>query len=325
MTDQQGNSINDLMKQLSIRDGLREKLLYLYGSTFADIFAILESAEEFDFYILMHSTDEIMDAQPKTDTVIIHTHSEIAFNTQIILQEILDDYWAAYLCFQNGFTKQCQEIFRNTLELIVQMYYLRYLKRIGSQELDEWVSGVRGIENVAQKIKAIKSTPPLQRDCLHTRLNQMYDRLCTATHSHKQRMTSLKMPRMMWARYMPSFEPSEILYTKGLFLSLLDLELQLIRDFLEDGVQTEWTPKLINILDKMLDKLKKYTRTISIFEKGYIVHREYAKIDDTQQILYSVRLDGKIEYPSRRKVKLTEQQLKLLRNHIQNRLVQDSQ
>lgn len=324
MIDEQDSKVAGLMKQLSIRDGLREKLFYFYSQTFLDLYTILESAEEFDFYILMQSTEEIMDAQPKRDKVIVHLHSEIAFNIQIILQEILDDYWAAYLCFQNGFTKQCQGIFRNTLELLVQMYYLRYLKRSGIKEIDSWVSGSRGIEKVAQKIEALKSIPTLKKDGLYTRLNQMYNRLCTATHSHKERMTSLKMPRMMWAKHMPSFEPSEILYTKGLFFSLLDLELRLIVHFLQDGVQTEWTPKLTEILHRMLNQVAKYTETIERFEKGYIVHREHAKITDTLQILYSVRLDGRIKYPISKKPKLTEEQAKHLRDHIQNRLIQDT-
>lgn len=323
MIDKQDNKVAGLMKQLSIRDGLREKLFYFYSQTFLDLYTILESAEEFDFYILMQSMEEMMDTQPKRDKVI-HLHSEIAFNIQIILQEILDDYWAAYLCFQNGFTKQCQGILRNTLELLVQMYYLRYLKRSGVKEIDNWVSGSRGIDKVDRKIEDLKSIPILKKDRLYTRLNQMYDRLCTATHSHKERMTSLKMPRMMWAKHMPSFEPSEILYTKGLFFSLFDLELRLIVHFLQDGVQTEWTPKLIKILHTMLNQVAKYIQSIERLEKGYIVHREHARITDNLQILYSVRLDGRIEYPISKKPKLTEKQAKYLRDHIQNRLIQDT-
>ncbi|MCI0614670.1 hypothetical protein L0244_16905, partial [bacterium] len=123
---------------------------------------------------------------------------------------------------------------------------------------------------------------------------------------------------------MPCFEPSEILYTKGLFFSLLDLELRLIVNFLHDGVQTDWTPKLIEILDNMLVQVAKYKASIARFEKGYIVHREHVKVNDKVQMLYSVRLSGEIEYPIRKKPKLTEKEANSLRNQIQTRLLEDT-
>lgn len=324
MTDQHEDKTIGLLKQLSIRTGLREKLFHFYGETFQNLHRILETAEEFDFYILMHSTWEMMDSQPDDDKIVIHAHKEIAFNTQIILQEIIDDYWAAYLCFQNGFTKQSQEIFRNTLELVVQIYYLRFVKRSGAKEIDRWVSSTRGIERVAQKIEALKETNIFRRERLHSRLNRLYDLLSTATHSRKDRMTALTLPRMMWAKDMPSFEPSEILYTKGLFFSLLDLELRLILSFIEDGAQSEWTPQLTVILGKMINQTAIYRPTIDKFEKGYLVHREHANIADSLQILYSIRLDGTVEYPVRKKPKLNEQQVKALRIQVQKRLLQDT-
>ena len=212
-----------LMNLLTIRTGLREKLLYFYSETFQDLYLILDVAEELDFFLLMHSTEEMLKSAPKSQSIIIRLHAELAFNSQILIQEIIDDYWAAYLCFQNGFTKQAQGILRNALELIVQMYYLRYLKKNGPIKVDRWVSGKRGIGKIDQKIKAIKRLEVLNTENLFTQLKQIYNRLCTATHSHKERMTSLNLPRMMWAKDMPSFESTEMLYTRGLFFSLMDL------------------------------------------------------------------------------------------------------
>jgi len=316
---------NKLMEELAIRTGLREKLFYFYGETFQNLHRILETAEDFDFYISMHATSEMIDSQPKGQGVVIHVHEEIAFNARIILQDILDDYWAAYLCFQNGFTKQAQEILRNTLELLIELYYLQYVKKSSKKEIDNWVSGIRGIEQIANKLEALKQAEIFKRDKrLRTQLDHMYGLLSKSTHSHKERMASINMPRMMMAKEMPSFEPYEILYTKGFFFSLLDVELHLIRSFLKDGMQTDWIPPLTAILSEMIEQITLYKSTIEKFEKGYLVHNEFAKISSTLQILYSVRLDGSLHYPERKKPKLNEQQLKTMQTQIQKRLLKDT-
>ncbi|MEO8399249.1 MAG: hypothetical protein ABI550_05455 [Ignavibacteriaceae bacterium] len=320
MKDEQKNKKIDLMKRLSIREGLREKLIYLYGQTFSDLFEILESAEDFDFYIQQYSIDEIFNVMNKSGETTIHLHSELAFNARLILQEIFDDYWAACLCFLNGFTKQCQSILRSTLELIICVYYLKYIKQ---NEVDNWASGAHGIEKIPDKIEALKSIGILKRNNLYARINYLYDQLCTAVHSQKGRMSSIQLPRMTWAKHMPSFEPTEILYTKGLFFSILNLEISLIHDFIKDGTQTDLSEKLINILETIINQIAKYAKTIEKFEKGYLVHKENIKINDKKNLLYSVRLDGSIEYPIKKKPKVTKDQAKLLKDQIEKRLVKD--
>lgn len=315
------NTNIDLMKRLSIRDGLRKKLIYLYGQTFLDLFEILESAEDFDFYIQQYAIDEIYDLMNSSGKTIIHLHNELAFNAKLILQEIFDDYWAACLCFLNGFTKHSQGILRGTLELLIYVYYLKY---VDQNRVDNWTSGVRGIEKIPDKIEALKSIGIFKKNNLYARVNHLYDQLCTAIHSQKGRMSSIQLPRMASAKHMPSFEPIEILYTKGLFFSILNLEISLIRDFIKDGNQSDLSEKLINMLETMINKISKYSRTIEKFEKGYLVHKENIKIDDKRNLLYSVRLDGTIEYPIKKKPEVTKDQVELLNDQIQNRLVKDT-
>lgn len=310
----------ELMKKLSIREGLREKFIFLYGQTFSDLYEILKTAEDFDFNIQQHSIDEIFRKMDESGKNSVKMNSEVSYNAKLILQEIFDDYWAAFLCFFNGFTKQCQGILRSTLELIIYLYYIKY---INLDESDNWITGTRGIEKIPDKIEALKSRNIFKEKKLYPRINHLYDILCTAIHSRKNRMSTMQLPRMMWASYMPSFEPIEILYTKGLFFSILDLQIHLIRDFIIDGVETKFSIELVNILDDMINHIKKYTKTIEKFEKGYLVHREYIKIDDKKNLLYSVKLDGVIEYPVKKKPIVTRNQVKLLKDQIENRLIKD--
>lgn len=317
MKDKQSKT--DLMKKLLIREGLREKFVSLYGQTFSDLFDILETADNLNFYIQQHYFFEIFD---KMDSNLKATniHLEVGYNARLLLEEILDDYLAAYLCFFNGFTKQCQGILRNTLEIIIYLYYMKYINQNNS---DNWISGIRGIEKIPNKIKALKSIDIFKKDNLHNRVSQLYDRLCTAIHSHKARLSSIKFPRMMWASHMPSFEPVEILYTKGLFFSLLELQIPLIHNFILDETKTTFSEELIKILDNMIVKIRKYPKTIENFNKGYLIHREHIKLDNRSNLLYSVRLDGTIEYPIKKKPKITDSQLKFINDQIKNRLIND--
>ena len=318
------NKPKELMKQLTIRTGLREKLFYFYGDTFQDLYHILEIAEDLDYLLLMHSSSSMLAATPKKESITIRVHTNITFNSTVIIQEIIDDYWAAYLCFQNGFTKQAQGILRSTLELIIQIYYLRYSREEVSIEDDNWVSGKRGIKKIKEKIEAIKGLEILKNKSLSTRLDQMYERLCTATHSRKDRMSTFNMPRIVRAKDMPSFEPTEILYTKGLFFSVMDLQLCMMKQYLENGVKSEWVTPVLSIITEMIKRITKYQPTIQRFEKGYLVHREHAVISPGVQLLYSVNLDGRREYPSRKKLKLNEQQENRLDDVIKQRLLCDT-
>lgn len=316
------NSNPDPTAGLDIRTGLRQKLLHFYAGTFKDLFEVFAIANDFDFLVLMNAIEGSMKRSSSQKGVSVSVRSE--FDTQLILQEVFDDYWASLLCFQHGFTKQSQEVFRNTVELLIQLYYLRHLDRAGSAEVDRWVLGTRGIEGISTKLAALKEADQLKQDNIYSRLSCMYDRLCTATHSHKDRMMARRMARITQAGQLPSFDPAEILYTRALFLSLIDLELTMIKRFLQDGDQTEWTDGMVSIVSEMLSKLSKHHATIERFEKGYLVHQEHIKLRDGSQILYSVRTDGSLEYPGRDKRRLlTHSQQKDLLTKVEVRLLRD--
>src|SRR5688500_888781 len=93
---------------LTMRSGLRDKLMYFWGDTFQDLYAILRMAEDVPSDSLMHATDVTM----STGNTYIRIHEELGYNASMILTEIIDDYWAALNCFLHGFTKQSQTILR---------------------------------------------------------------------------------------------------------------------------------------------------------------------------------------------------------------------
>jgi hypothetical protein len=315
---------SELMDELDIRKGLREKLFYLYPNTFKLIHSVLNEAEEFDWLIQQHSVQVTMDGKLGTgDRVTIYLHEEISFNTQLILQDVIDDYWACCSCFQNGFTKQAQAIMRSTLELIIQLFYLKHLNQCGTLSSDSWVRGQRGIEKYTDKVEIVKKMEALRKSNLGNRLGSLYDRLCTATHSRKDRLASWNLPRSMTAKDMPSFEPIEILYTKSLFSSVLNLELSLLRLHFEEEPETFWIKKIRSIIDSMLAKLSGVKTCIENFEKGYIIHREHVRLADNKQILYSITLDKMFEFPSRKKPKFTEEAARQFRKMVERRLVKD--
>ncbi|HEX8691204.1 MAG TPA: hypothetical protein VF746_02090 [Longimicrobium sp.] len=249
-------------------------------------------------------------------------HQELPFNIQLAVSEVLDDYWASYLCLLNGFTKQSQQLLRNTLELVIQMFYLAELYQTSGLSRDGWTDATRGIERIPDKLKSVKNSLEAIQKGTTSRLSHLYDSLCMSTHSHKRRMAALRMPRMMRAGDMPSFEPAEILYSRALFFSVLELELRLMRSIITTWSEDYWHAQVKGVFDKMLHLISKYERVIVLFHKGYLIHREYAKLSDGNQILYSIKLNGEGEFPSRKRL-ITNAQAKELRRYIEIRLLQD--
>ena len=252
----------------------------------------------------------------------VRLHEELPFNLHLIIAETIDDYWAAYLCFLNGFTKQSQQILRNTLELVIQVYYLDHLYRTNGSPRDSWTDASRGIERVPDKIKAARKLLEASLPGSASRLTRLYDLLCMSTHSHKGRMAVFRMPRAMLAGDMPSIEPTEVLYSRALFLSILDLELRLLRSILSAWNDDHWRMQVQQVFDRMLHLVSKYKRVIDAFHKGYLIHREHAVISDRTQILYSIKLNGQPECPGRQRP-ITRAQADEFRRYVENRLLQD--
>lgn len=318
----ESEQIDQLLDELDIRRGLRRKVFYLYPNTFRTLHSTLEAAEDFDGLIQLHSV-QAMHSGKNEGRQVIYFNEELSHNAQLILQEVIDDYWACCLCFQNGFTKQAQAIMRSTVELIVQLYYLKYLSASGSLASDSWAMGTRGIEKLADKIAVIRKMPSLKNSSLAARLTFLYDQLCTSTHSRKDRLVAENLPRGERAKDMPSFEPLEILYTRGLFCSVLDLELRMIQQHFDEEPETIWVEELRGILRKMLTVLSRMQACIQSVEKGYIIHREHIALSTNKQILYSITLEKKLEFPGRKKFMLNHSEAKEFRDKIEQRLVKD--
>jgi len=310
------------MENLLIRKGLIESLLYLYPKTFKGIYEILVCLEGIECELQMHSI-AVMSNNAKTivknglRTKSIYLHGELSFNYQIIMQEIIDDLLASYNCFLHGFTKQTQQILRNIIELTIQMYYLKYVE---NENTDNWKESKRGIEKISDKIDLLKQSRLDKK--LFVRIDKTYSCLCMATHSHKNRMTALTMPRIVNAMDKPLFSSFEILYTKGIFFTSADIVFDMMKKYLEDELETMFLSEIKKKLDNTLIKINEYRKTIDNFENGYIIHREFAPIGKNSQIMYSLKTDGTIECPGKKK-KITRAENKKFTDFIKKRLVVD--
>jgi hypothetical protein len=313
---------DNLLSELDIRRGIRGKLFYLYPNTFRLLHSTFEAAEDFDWLIQMH-TVQAMHGGKNEGRQIIYFNEELSHNAQLILQEVIDDYWACCLCFQNGFTKQARAIMRSTVELLTQLYYLKCLNESGSLASDSWALGTRGIEKIADKITVIRKMPALKKSNLAARLTFLYDQLCTSTHSRKDRLVAVNLPRAERAKDMPSFEPLEILYTRGLFCSILDLELRMIQQHFDEEPETIWLEQLRSVFKNMLTVLSRMQTCIRSAEKGYIIHREHIALSTGKQILYSITLEKKLELPGRKNLTLKHSEVKEFQDKLENRLVKD--
>jgi hypothetical protein len=322
--DQQKRSeqADQLLNELDIRKGLRGNLFYLYPATFKTLHSILEAAEDFDGLIQLHAA-QAMHSGKNEGRQIIYYNEELSYNAQLILQEVIDDYWACCLCFQNGFTKQAQAIMRSTIELLTQLYYLKHLDESGSLSSDSWAMGIRGIEKLTDKISVIRKMPGLKKGNLAARLTVLYDQLCTSTHSRKDRLVAENLPRAGGTKDMPSFEPLEILYTRGLFCAVLDLELRMIQQHFDEEHETIWLEQLRGVIRNMLTALNRFRVCITSAEKGYIIHREHIALSTGKQLLYSITLGKKLELPGRKSLTLKHSEVEEFQDKLQSRFAKD--
>jgi hypothetical protein len=305
---------------IPIRNGLRSKLLYFWRATFDDFLRILNAAEGLEQILAIGSMNEIDEKHEGEES--FNYKNELAFSLHLAIPEVIDDYWAAYLCLLNGFTKQSQQILRNTLELVLQMLYLSHLDQTTGFPVDDWTAASRGIGRIPDKIATLSSKLDALQPGLSVRLEKLYNLLCMSTHSHKHRMSSLRMPRTMMTGDMPSLEPTEILYSRAAFLAVLDLELRLMRVLVGDWNDEYYRSAVQQKLDAMLDVAAKYRRTIESFHKGYLLHREHAMLSDGTQIVYSFKLNGEAECPGSKRM-LTKAQARELRQIVDERLLKD--
>lgn len=105
-------------------------------------------------------------------------------------------------------------------------------------------------------------------------------------------------------------------------MTVLDLNLRLLRGAFTDWEHHEWRSQIDHRLSEMLSLLSQYDRVVEDFGKGYLIRREHAMLRDGAQVVYSMKIDGQWEFPGRKK-QLTSAQLSDLRDLLSQRLVQD--
>ncbi len=303
--------LDAIVERIMIRSEMREKLVRLWHQSFEDLHQALKETEGIEFYLQLHHI------WASEGTVELFNWF---VGPALLISEIFDDWRASYLCFLHGFTKQAQGVLRNTVELVVQLYYLRFLQATGQPTKDAWSTGDRGIEKIDAKLSEITKQSGLLEQGDKVRLNQLYNLLCQSTHSHKRRMTALNVPKVSPIEE-PVFEPCEVIYTKGLLLYVIDLESSLITSYLQTAQATEYLVKVLEKLTRLKNIVSKHAPLIARFGKGYLVHREHAVVNG-KQILFSVDLNGNINTPGK-KITLSEDDRREFQRQVDERLITD--
>jgi len=184
--------------------------------------------------------------------------------------------------------------------------------------------GQRGVERFARSIEIIKKMSELRKTNLIARLNALYNRLSTATHSRKDRLAAVNSPRAEGARDIICLEPLEVLYTAALFWSALDLVVCMIQKHLEKEPKTVWLDRLQQVIARMSIQLEPVRTYVENFDKGYLIHREHVILSSNKQVLYSVCLNKRLEFPGQKKLKFSHSEADELKEKVQRRFVADS-
>jgi len=251
------------------------------------------------------------------DNIRINWWLEPSISYHLLFQEIFDDYWASFLCFQHGFTKQCTEILRNTLELILNVYFMKFCRGENNETIIEWSAGERGIERVRSIIDHVKEIEFLKEDNVSPYLKRLWEILCAATHSHKKMMTSFTVPGGIWVKEKMMFEPFIVLQTRSIFLMVVETELKMIRHFFAQDKETEFTQKILDSIDKMEGHLKKYSKVIESIKKGYILHREQVILASGKSVLFSLKITNEWELEGKHAKSLCQEEKKEAGRKIQ--------
>ncbi len=317
-----------LLEKLQIRKELKGKFYYIYPKIFEglfDLFTLFETDDLF-FSLQMHFAQMTLQDYPRDkEEIKINWWLEPNINYHLLVQEIFDDYWASFLCFQHGFTKQAMEILRNTLEVIINLYFMKFCKKEGEAEaIIKWLNGEKRITSKELIIDTVKKIEFLKSENISPYLNQLYSILCMATHSHKKMMTSLTVPGGIWVKEKRMFEPFIVLETRSIFLFVVETELKMVKHFIEQDKKTYFTQKVLETLSKVEEHLKKYSTIIENIKKGYVLHRKQVRLDSGKSILFSLKINNEWEFRDRQIKSLSQGERKDLKNKIEKLLLCDT-
>jgi len=306
-----------LLKKLDIRNELRSKLYYTYPRVFEGLFELLSLSETMDFVfaLQMHFAGRtIQDYPGNKDDIKLNWWLEPNINYSLLIQEVFDDYWVSFLCFSHGFTKQSLGVLRNTYELILALYYLKFCDR-DDEELVKWIEGKSGVKKVERMIESVKKIEFLRAENIFPYLMGLWRILCMATHSHKKMMTSMTVPAGLWFRDKRMFEEFAVMQTRAIFLFVVETELKMMKCFIENDERTPWERKVIDALIEMQQNLKQYSTVIEDIKKGYILHRKRIALDSGRTVLFSLKINNEPELAGKVK-SLSRDELRDLDNKV---------
>ncbi len=321
------NEVDRLLEKLQIRKELKGKFYYIYPKIFEGLFDLLSLFETDDFFfsLLMHADARTLQDYPgNRNEIKINWWLEPNINYYLLVQEIFDDYWASFLCFQHGFTKQAMEILRNTCELIINLYFMKFCKSEDDEAIVKWFNGERGIERIREIIDDVKKIEFLKAENISPYLRQLYDILCMATHSHKKTMTSLAVLGGIVVKEKSMFELFIVLQTRSIFLFVVETELKMIKHFVEQDGKTQFTQKILDTISKVEEHLKNYSTVIANIKKGYILHGKQVNLESGKSTLVSLKIHNEWKFKSRQMKSLTQEERKDLKNKIEKLLLCDT-
>ncbi|MDD5082809.1 MAG: hypothetical protein PHU08_05485 [Dehalococcoidales bacterium] len=313
-----------LLGKQQIRREVKNKFYYTYPRLFSELFELLSLSEsdELFFNISMHFSGRMIHDYPgDKDDIKIDWWQDPNINYSLLFQEIFDDYWASFMCFQHGFTKQCTQILRNTLELTLNVFFMKFCKGENNETIIRWSKGERIAKTVSCVIEAVKNTEFSKAEHISSYLANLYAMLSMATHSQKKMMTSLAVTGGIWVKDKMMFEPFIVLQTRSIFLLVVETELKLIRYFFVQD--TEFTSKILDSIGKMEEHLKKYFMVIESIKKGYIIHRKQINLDSGKSVQVSLKINNDWELLGKHTKLLSQEEKKELDRRIQGLLLRD--
>lgn len=308
---------------MEIRPKIKEQLLHDCKDTFLDLEKSLINLGELDRYLLMNSSQSLLSASSNGHT--IQVNQNIEYNSQLLTQEIFDDFGAALNCFLVGYFKQAQSLLRNAVELTVQIWKNKYDAETGNLNSSAWVKGIRGIEKIEDACANIESFEVNIVGIAKNirKINKLYSNLCKSTHSHKGRTNILNAPRINSTLQGGSFEPLEFLYTKRIFYYTLQSVLESLSLLFKNQYQTDWNTAIYEVIDDEINRIEENYRVQNQnYIKGFIIFRESLTINASKTVeLYSIDLEKNFSEPTKRKTKLNDAENKLFWQKLEHRFL----
>lgn len=102
---------------------------------------------------------------------------------------------------------------------------------------------------------------------------------------------------------------------------MFELELKMLRHFIERDLTSPFTQKILATISKVEDYLIKYTTIIEDIKKGYVIHKKQVVLNSGKTILFSLKINNEWETKGKRLKNLTNTEKKELKEKIERVLI----